>query len=127
GSSDVCSSDLAFEAALVLLDGTGEGAAFVAEELRLQQRFTEGRAVDLDEGLVPTPGKIVQARRDEFLARAAFTDDQHRLVERRQARDLFLGLQEAGRFAEHAVLFRVLHPACSWPACGGRRNLPQVG
>ena len=41
----------AIEPPLLAPDGAGEGAALVAEELRLEQRLGERGAVDLDEGL----------------------------------------------------------------------------
>ena len=40
------------EAAGPILDRAGEGAALVAEQLRLDQRFREQRAADRDERLV---------------------------------------------------------------------------
>jgi hypothetical protein len=45
----------------------------------------------------------VQAGRNQFLAGAAFADDQYRFVQRRQPGNLFLHLQETGGFADHPV------------------------
>jgi hypothetical protein len=42
----------------------------------------------------------VQTVGDQLFTRTALTDDQHRFIERRQARDLFQHLQKAVCFAE---------------------------
>src|SRR3546814_18051174 len=71
-SSDVCSSDLA-----------GEGALLVAEQLGLDQVLGNRPAVDRDERLVHAPRLPVQGTRDQFLAGAALGPDQYRRVERK--------------------------------------------
>src|SRR5690606_29108373 len=91
----------AFEVALLLAGGTGEGAALMSEQLVFQQRLTEGGAVDLEKVLLPAPRQVVQPGGYQLLAGAALSDNQHRLVERGDAGDMFLHLQEAGRFADH--------------------------
>ena len=52
------------------------------EELGLEQRLGERRAIELDERLLPARGQVVQAGGDQLLARAALADDEHRLAER---------------------------------------------
>jgi hypothetical protein len=52
----------------------------VAEQLGLQQRLGEGRAVDGDEGLGPPGAALVQRARHQLLAGAALAGDQHRRV-----------------------------------------------
>jgi hypothetical protein len=47
----------------------------MTEELRLEQRLREGRAIDLDQRLFPARREVVQARGDELLAGAALADD----------------------------------------------------
>ena len=56
----------------------GERAAFVAEQLRLQQLCWQGSAVQLDEGLVAARAVEVQRARDQLLAGAGLAHDQHR-------------------------------------------------
>ncbi len=77
-----------FEAADVELRGAREGPGLVAEELGLEQRFGQGRAVDLDERPVPTIREVMQTRGDELLAGAAFADDEHGLRQRRGPGDV---------------------------------------
>ena len=60
-----------------LLDGAGEGAAFVAEELRFQQVFGDGAAVDGDERLLGARAEIVQGAGEGLLAGAAFAEQEH--------------------------------------------------
>jgi hypothetical protein len=53
------------------LHGAGEGAALVAEQLRLHQVLGDGRAVDLDERLVLAGARaVVDGRGDQLLAGA---------------------------------------------------------
>ena len=68
------------EAAGAALDGAGEGAFLVAEELALDQRLGNGRAVDGDKGLAAAGAEVVQGAGDEFLAGAALAGDEHRNV-----------------------------------------------
>src|SRR5438045_3618064 len=57
----------------------GEGAALVAEQLALEERLGERRAVQLDEGLLAAAGGLgVQEPRDDLLARAALALQQDR-------------------------------------------------
>ena len=54
----------------------------MAEELALEERRGEGRAVDRDERAVRARGKVVDGLRDELLARAAGALDQDRGLRR---------------------------------------------
>ena len=60
-------------------DGARKRARFVTEELGFQDRLSQGRAVDLDDRLLPPRGEKMQARCNQLLARAAFPNHQYRL------------------------------------------------
>src|SRR5690606_34910941 len=62
----------------------GERAARVAEQLALEQRLGQRRAVDREERTLATRPGLVERARDELLAAAALAADQHR---RRRQRD----------------------------------------
>ena len=94
----------ALETALVRARRAGEGAGFVAEQLVLDQCIADRRAVELEELVAPALRKIVQARGDQFLARAALAHYQHRLVQRCHLGDGLQCRQEGGRFADQAFL-----------------------
>src|SRR6185436_6775188 len=53
-----------------------EGAALVAEELRLEQVLGQGRAVDLDESLAGPVRLAVDEAGDDLLAHAGLPEDQ---------------------------------------------------
>ena len=67
--------------------GAGEGAALMAEQLRLEQILRDRRRIEGDERLLRARAVLVQRTRDEFLAGARFARDQHRHVRLRQAAD----------------------------------------
>ena len=60
--------------------GAGERAADVAEQLRLEQRLGDRRAVDLDERHVALRAAVVNGARDELLAGAGLAGDEHRAL-----------------------------------------------
>ena len=68
------------ELARLLLHRAGEGAALEAEELRFEELRRQRRAVDLHEGAMTARRGRVDRARDQLLARAALTTDQHRDV-----------------------------------------------
>ena len=55
----------------------GEGAAFVAEQFALQQRFGNGGAVDRDERRVGPIAVLVKGAGDQLLAGAGLAADEH--------------------------------------------------
>ena len=91
----------AFEAAHMLALRAGERARFVAEQLRVEQRFGQRGTVDLDQRPVPTRREVVQAGREQLLSGPSFADYQARPVDRREPGDLLLDLQEGGIFSEN--------------------------
>ena len=91
----------AFEATHVLALRAGERARFVAEQLRVEQRLGQRRTVDLDERPVPPRREVVQARREQFLAGPSLAHHEARAVDRREAGDLLLDLQEGGVLSEN--------------------------
>src|SRR5690606_17212708 len=75
------------EAPLPRLDGAGERAALVSEELRFEQLARDRRRVHGDE-LAMRPGTVlVQRTRDELLAGARLAGDQHRRARLREPPD----------------------------------------
>ena len=76
------------------VDRVGEGAPHVAEQLALEQRLGQRRAVHPDERSVATGAREVDLLGEQLLARAALAQQQHRRVGRgRLAGDLELFLQ----------------------------------
>ena len=80
------------EAALLALLGAGERALFVAEELRLDQRFGQRSATDLDERLPRPQRVVVDGLRDELLAGARLAADEDGRVGARHLHDLLADL-----------------------------------
>ena len=80
-------------------DGARERAAHVAEQLALDQRLGQGRAVQADERLARARRERVDRSRDQFLADARLARDEHRQVARRDDRDLVQQTLVHGRAA----------------------------
>ena len=76
------------EAARAALERAGEGAPLVAEELALDQRRRERRAVDVHERALRPWRAGVQRARGGALAGAGLAREQHRRPQRRHAADL---------------------------------------
>ena len=57
---------------------SGERAALVPEQLRLEKRFGNRRAIDRDERLVGRRARVVDAAGKQLLARSRLADQQHR-------------------------------------------------
>jgi hypothetical protein len=64
------------DAAEFLADGAGEGAFFVAEQFAFEEVFRDGGAVDADVIVLAAQAQAVQGAGDQFLARAAFAEDE---------------------------------------------------
>ena len=81
------------EFALLCRGRAGEGAANVPEQLRLEQRLRNRRAIDLDERHVALRAAVVDRARDQFLPGAGLAGNEHRALgcgnELRTADDLF--------------------------------------
>ena len=91
------------EAAALEPVGSREGATLVPEELRLDERLGQRRAVDGDEGTLGTPARIVDGARDQFLARAALPGEQHGGLCRSDARRLIERLPEGRSLADDPI------------------------
>src|SRR5581483_551642 len=65
------------EDAVVVVHGTGEGPATVAEELAVERRLREAGAVDRDERMARERTALVDRSRHELLPGAALPADQH--------------------------------------------------
>ena len=57
--------------------GAGERALLVAEQNRLDEIFRHRAAIDRDEGFGPPLARAMNGARDQFLADARFTGDEH--------------------------------------------------
>src|SRR5690554_2309285 len=86
------------------LMGAGEGALFMAEQLRLNQLLGNGAAVDRDEGPGSPQGLTVQGLGDQLFAGPAFTADQYRCVGGRDACDETLQMARLLAVAEDELL-----------------------
>src|SRR6185369_6057112 len=58
--------------------GPGEGTLFVPKQFALDQAFRDRRAVNRDERSPSSGTKLVDRRRDPFLACTAFSANEHR-------------------------------------------------
>ena len=81
-------------------DRAREGAAFVAEQLALEQLARQRRAVHLDEGTLPAARRRVERARDDLLAGAALALDQHGHVRLGHTLDQRAHLAERGALPE---------------------------
>ena len=90
----------AFELALAVVGGAGEGALLVTEQFRLQQVVGDRAAIDRDERAVGAAAVGVDDLGHQLLASAALTVDQHRQVGRRRLLGDFQGFEQARIVAE---------------------------
>ena len=109
-----------FELAPSLLDGRGEGAAFVAEEFAFDQFRGDRRAVDLDERSRGAVAFGVQPAGDKLFAGAVFARDQHARFARRDLVDQQADMFDLGRGADDMLRLRIVPAAGA--ACRGRRG-----
>jgi hypothetical protein len=75
------------EQALLVRGRARERALDVAEELRLEERLGERRAVDGDEGPARALARVVDGLGDQLLARSRLTVDEHRRIRGRHTPD----------------------------------------
>src|SRR5689334_6617136 len=84
----------------------GERAAHMTEQLRLEQRLRDRRAIDPDERLAPARAGAVNRARNHFLAGPAFTCDQYGRVVLGDAGDERERLTHGTAFYDQAPLGR---------------------
>jgi hypothetical protein len=77
----------------------------MAEQLAVQERLGQRRRVQPEQRPVPARRQIVQARRDQLLARTALADHQDRAIERRDPRHLLHQIEECRRLADQRGQF----------------------
>jgi len=82
-----------FEFALPVVDGSGECALPMTEELAFQKVRRQCCAVDLHELLARAPRVLVNQLRNHLFSRAAFAQDQHVDVDVCEQLDLTMNLQ----------------------------------
>ena len=92
-----------FEATLAPFDGAGEGALLVAEDLALEQRLGDGRAVDRHVGHRHALAQLMDGLGDHLLAGARFAGDQHRGGRGRRLFDGAVDLPHHRGVADHAA------------------------
>ena len=92
-----------FDAAELLADGAGKRALFMAEELAFEEVFGDGGAVDADVISLAADTEAVEGAGDQFLAGAAFAEDQDGGVGGGDVLDEIAQLQDLGRFADDLV------------------------
>src|SRR5207245_3541429 len=88
------------EAARLLLVCSGKGTPFMAEELRLDERFWQRRAVDGDAGAGGSTAGIVDRLGHQLLARAALAGQEHGGLPRSDPRGPLARPAQAGGLAE---------------------------
>ena len=99
------------------LGGAGEGAGLVPEQLGLDQRLRQRRAVHHHQRLVPAGRQAVQTLGHQLLAGPALADHQYRSIQRRRAAGPFQRVEEGRRLADD--LGRALHAGslAQFPNC----------
>ena len=91
------------EAAGPLASRAGKGAGFVPEQFGFDQRFGQSRAVHRHQRLVPARRKAVQTLGDQFLARSALSDNQHRAPHGRRATGPLHRVEKGARLPDKLV------------------------
>src|SRR5262249_43178238 len=89
--------------AFTLLDGAGEGALDVPEQVALHQSIGNRRAVQRDERSIAPGARIVDGPRDQLLARAALAADADVGVTGGDFLDTREQLEQLRRAADDAV------------------------
>ncbi|MNF52882.1 hypothetical protein D3C84_342430 [compost metagenome] len=96
------------ELAGAVVDGAGEGALDVAEQLALGHRLGQRRAVEVDQRMVGARRGQVDGLGHQLLADPGLAHDQHVEVGAGDHADLLLQLQHAGRQADDLVRARLV-------------------
>ena len=76
--------------------GAGKGALLPAEQLALDERARDRRAVDAHHDATAPRAQLVNLRRDEFLSGARFAEQQHRRIGRGHLSRLFEDASDGG-------------------------------
>ena len=101
----------AFRPADAAAHRAGEGALLMAEQLALDERFRQRRAIERDKRLVLAGRKRDDGAGDHLLAGAAGAADQYRGVRRRDLVDLSIDLLHLPAIADELAGIAVQHPA----------------
>src|SRR5213075_3207980 len=92
-------------------EGAGEGALLVAEELALDERLGNRRAVEVDEGAVRARPVAVEPARDELLAGSGLAQEAYRNLRLHDALHLVEEGAHRGALAyEHPLEGALPHP-----------------
>ena len=86
----------------------GKGSALVAKELAFQQCFRHCTAVDHDERRCPARAVRVKRSRDQFLARPAFPNHEHRSFDTRDFGDLLIDVDHLRRGTDNLGVRKAL-------------------
>src|SRR5204863_7152510 len=91
------------ENARLRLDGAGKGAAYVTEQLALEQRVDDRRTVDRHERPVPPRARLMKRARGELFSGPGLAADQDDLRVRRQALNQAEDLLHRGAASQHST------------------------
>ena len=101
------------EEPVMIADGTGERAAAVTEQLRLEQCRRQGRAVDRAEGACAPRTQAMDRACEQLLAAARFAAEKYRRFGSRDPLDAMEQLFHLGSLGEEAV--ETAQPQLRWP------------
>ena len=99
-----CSAIGLLESARLGSHRAGEGAALVAEKLRLEQTLGDGRAIDFDKGLVGARAGMMDRAGKELLAGSGVTQQQHGEIAASQSPGIGEALLQGRRIAQDAEI-----------------------
>ncbi len=93
-----------FDHALLLRNGAGERAFFMAKQLAFQKSFRDSRAIQSHEWMAFAIAVVVSRASGEFFARSAFAADQHGGIAGSHALNELVNVAHAGAASHHVVL-----------------------
>src|SRR5262249_47671675 len=96
------------ETSLPAIRRAGESAFLVTEDLALEQRFGNGRAIDRNKRHLPARAQLVDRLRNQFLAGARLAPDQDVGLRRRRLLDGLVNLPHVRAVADHLAEAAVL-------------------